>query len=241
LTDCVVLAGPETRTTGGAAFAEANMARFLGEDTVLVDVNPGPAAIAAGLAEAARRLEVDLLVCVDVGGDVLGNGSEPGLASPLCDAVMLSAAARLPAAGLRTVGAVFGPCCDGELTVDELIDRMAELARAGALLGVHGLTESITDELERAVQEVPTEASAQALLCARGAVGPTTIRRGRRNVFLSPLGALTFFFDPVKAIDAVARLARAVDDSASLEEANVRLRELGVNTELDYERALSEV
>jgi hypothetical protein len=240
LADCVVLAGPETRTAGGAAFAEANMARFLGEDTVLVDVTPGPAAVATGLAEAARRLEVDLVACVDVGGDVLANGSEPGLASPLCDAVMLSAAARLPASGLRTVGAVFGPCCDGELTIDELLDRIAELARAGALLGAEGLTEPIVEELERAVEEVPTEASAQALRCARGAFGQTTIRRGRRTVLLSPLGALTFFFDPVKAVDTVARLARAVDDTTSLEEANERLRELGVHTELDYERELTE-
>ena len=78
---------PQTRTVDGAVFAESHMARVLGEDTVLVDVGLGPAAIADGLTEAAATLGVDLLVFVDVGGDVLGNGTEPDLASPLCDAV----------------------------------------------------------------------------------------------------------------------------------------------------------
>ena len=59
----------------------------------------GRPAIADGLAEAAaaRRRRTSLLF-VDVGGDVLGDGTEPGLASPLCDAVMLAAGALLAAA-----------------------------------------------------------------------------------------------------------------------------------------------
>ena len=57
---------------------------------------PG-SAIADGMAAAASELGVDLVVCVDVGGDVLGHGTEPGLASPLCDAVMLAAAAQAAA------------------------------------------------------------------------------------------------------------------------------------------------
>jgi len=39
------------------------------------------------------------VVLLDVGGDVLAHGHEPGLGSPLCDAVLLAAAARLQAAG----------------------------------------------------------------------------------------------------------------------------------------------
>jgi hypothetical protein len=236
----VALAGPQTRTPSGALFAESHMARFLGQDTILIDVLAGPAAIADSMATAASELDVDLVLCVDVGGDVLGQGTEPGLASPLCDAVMLAAAAELQSAGLSTVAGIFGPCCDGELTLEELLDRIAELSMHRGLLGTSTLTPEVVAELERAVELVPTEASAQAIRCARGEIGWTTIRNGRRKVLLSPVGALSFYFDPQSAVGTVARLARAVTGTGSLDEANERLHELGVHTELDFERSLVE-
>jgi len=52
LSEAVALAGPETSGPDDLRFAESHMARHLGERTVLVDPNPGPARIAAGLAEA---------------------------------------------------------------------------------------------------------------------------------------------------------------------------------------------
>ena len=62
-----------------------------------------PRAVAAGLAAAAASLRRDLIVFVDVGGDVLAQGDEPGLRSPLCDALMLAAAG--PAGRRRPPGA----------------------------------------------------------------------------------------------------------------------------------------
>jgi hypothetical protein len=236
----VMLAGPETRTTTGVLFAESRMARLRGRDTVLVDPGPGPRAVADGLEAACGALGADLIVMIDVGGDVLGDGSEPGLASPLCDAVMLAAGVHLQARGRQTMGAVFGPGCDGELTIDELLDRLARVAGAGGLIGTDGMSPAVADELERASAEIPTEASAQAVRCARGEVGVTTIRGGRREVMLSPLGALTFYMDPTVVTEHVAPLARAVLDAAGLEEANEILHDLGVQTELDYERSFAE-
>ena len=53
---------PDTRVrASGVRFAEARMAEFLGEPTVLVDVNEGPATLARGLGAAAERLDCDLL------------------------------------------------------------------------------------------------------------------------------------------------------------------------------------
>ena len=54
---------------------------------------------------------------------------------------------------------------------------------------------------------------------------------------LSPVGALTFYFDPSSAAATVARLADAVLEADSLQEANEVLHRLGVRTELDYELA----
>jgi hypothetical protein len=235
LNEAVALAGPETATAaGGIPFAESHMARHLGERTVLVDPNPGPARVAAGLADAARRLGCDALALVDVGGDALAHGDEPGLASPLADAVMLAATRHLDPS-LRTVAAVFGAGCDGELTPAEVLDRIAEVAAHGGWLGAYGLAPDGVDRLDAAIAAVPTEASAMAVRCARGGRGTATIRQGRRTVELSPVGGLTFFVDPAVALATAARLADAVVDAESLRDANSILHRLGVRSELDYE------
>ncbi len=212
------------------------MARLLEEQTILVDPTGGPRAIADGLLAASRKLDVDLVIYVDVGGDVLGDGSEPGLASPLCDAVMLGAAALTQRQGMRSIAAVFGACCDGELTLFEILERLASVAAAGGLLGVGAIDERTATRLEQAIESVPTEASAAAVECARGAIGPTTIRDGSRNVPLTPVGSMTFYFDPTVALASAAALANAVIESRSLDEANAVLNAIGVSTELDYER-----
>src|SRR6185503_50371 len=128
------------------------------------------------------------------------HGGEPGLASPLCDAIMLAAAAHLakravcahdeepdPAA-IPVLGGIFGAGCDGELRPAEVLERIAEVAAAGGLLGAWGLTADAADRLEAAIEHVPTEASAMAVRCARGGHGETSIRQGRRTVELGPAG-----------------------------------------------------
>jgi glucokinase len=233
----VLLAGPETRIrTSGIHFAEARMAELLGEGTVLVDPTPGPAAMARSLAQAAERLGADLVVFIDVGGDVLAHGDEPGLGSPLCDALMLAAAGRLARRKLPVLGGVFGPGCDGELTVSEVMDRLASVAAVGGLVGARGITPAVAERLERAVESVPTEASAQAVRSFRGVTGAAPIRRGERTVELTLAAAVTIYFDVLIAIGSVGRLARAVDGASTIDEANDALHALGVRTELDLER-----
>lgn len=232
------VAGTRVRESG-VVFAESRMAGLLGEETVLVDATLGPAQLADGLAAAAASLGADLIVFVDVGGDALAHGDEPGLASPLCDALLLAAAARLADAPHPTppvLGGVFGIGCDGELTPPEVLERLAEVGAAGGLAGARGLTPTVARRLEEAVKVVPTEASAQALRCFQGEIGPSAIRQGRRTVELSPAGAVTFYFDPLAALRSAARLAAAVMDARDLDDANGILHGLNVYTELDYER-----
>ena len=172
-------AGTRVRESG-VLFAESRMAELLGEETVLVDATLGPVALADGIAAAAAALGADLIVFVDVGGDALAHGDEPGLASPLCDALLLAAAARLAERGAPPVlGGIFGIGCDGELTPPEVLERLAEVGAAGGLAGARGLTPAVTARLEEAVKVVPTEASAQALLCFHGEIGASAIRQGR--------------------------------------------------------------
>jgi hypothetical protein len=230
-----VLTEGGTTSLDGVEFSESRMAKHLGRPVLLLDITVGPRALATGLAEAARELGCDAIVLLDVGGDVLAHGHEPGLASPLCDAVVLAAGLFL-ARSAEVLAAVYGPGCDGELTPDEVLGRVTELQSAGALLGAWGLTPQACDLVESAAEVVPTEASLNAARCARGERGPVPIRGGRRTVQLTPLGALTFFFDPLAAADAAVPLATAVSPAASLEQAHEVLTGMGVRTELELER-----
>ena len=232
LNDAVALAGPDTTGPGGFRFCEAHVARATGEQTVLVDPNPGPRALAAALDDAAQQLGCDRIVLLDVGGDVLAHGDEPGLASPLADAVLLATAAFLRT---RATGAVFGAGCDGELTPAEVRARLDEVGTTAE----DRLTAAQLDRIEAVAAEVPTEASAMALRCARGEIGHVPIRQGRRSVQLTDLGGVVAWFEPLRAMQTAARLADAVRDAGSLLEADAILEARGIRTELAYERDMA--
>jgi hypothetical protein len=228
-----VLTEGGTTSIDGVEFSESRMAAHLGRPVLLLDITRGPGAVAAGLREAAAELGCDAVVLLDVGGDVLAHGNEPGLASPLCDAVMLAAGMILGDA----LAAVYGPGCDGELTPAQVLERITELQSADALLGAWGLTPEACTLVESAAEVVPTEASLMAVRCARGERGTVDIRGGRRKVELTPLGALTFFFEPRAAAGSAVPLATAVSPAGSLEEAHEALTGMGIRTELELERA----
>ncbi len=234
LGDRAVLAGPGTRTPEGVRFSESHVAGHLGAPTVLVDVSAGPAGAASGVEAAAGALDCDLVVYVDVGGDAIATGREPGLASPLCDSVMIEAGRRL-LPGIDGILAVIGAGCDGELTIDEVLMQVAALGRAGAWIGSWSVGAELADELERAAKASGTEASAQVVRCARGETGEVAIRRGRKRVALSPVGALTFAFDLATAADLLP-LVGALREVDGLDAARDRIVAHGARTELDYER-----
>ena len=237
LHDYAWMANGDSQTSTGVRFAESRMAAFHGKEILLVDINGGVKGVVDGLEVAMKELNTDLLVGLDVGGDSLAQGNEPGLRSPLADAIMLAAYAELEARGHRTLWGVFGYGSDGELTVDEIESALSQLAGAGGLLGAWSLTPKVAAELEEVVKTVPTEASAVPVRCFRGAWGESKIRSGQRSVKLTPLTALTFFMSSTKLYETLSRPARAVRVSASLEDANDALHAIGVSTELDFERA----
>lgn len=232
LHETIALAGPDTTGPGGFHFCESDMSRFLGEPTVLVDLGPGPTAVAAGLDAAAAHLGCDLVILLDVGGDALAHGDEAGLSSPLADAVLLAAGRHM---ATPTIGAVFGTACDGELTPDEVGARLAEIRAAGGDLGELPLPPAALDRVEAALDHVTTEASAMAVRCARGQTGIAEIRGGRSTVPLTRAGGQILCFDVPTALGSAARLADAVADARDLLHAQELLNARGVYTELQYE------
>lgn len=233
------MANPESQTDTGVFFAESRMAAATSKEILLIDISGGVKGVVDGLEAAMNQLDTDLLVGIDVGGDSLAQGHEPGLRSPLADSIMLAAFAEIEQRGHRAVWGVFGYGSDGELTTDEIEAALSKLAAAGGLLGAWGLTPKIAAELEEIVKTVPTEASAIPLRCFRGAWGQGKIRDEQRSVKLTPLTSLTFFMSAAKLYDTLSRPAQALKDSTSLDEANDALHDLGIRTELDFERSFS--
>jgi len=232
----VWLANPRSRTATGVPFAESKMAGIYGREVLLVDIHGGARGVVEGLEVALKEFKADLMVGVDVGGDSLAQGGEPGLRSPLADSIMLAALAELERRGQPALWAVFGYGSDGEMTVEEIELALNKVAKAGGLLGAWALTAKVVSELERVIQEVQTEASAVPVECARGAWGEKRIREDRRRVKLTPLTTLTFFLAPTVVFHTLSRPARSVSASRSLDEANQALHSIGLKTELDLER-----
>ncbi len=229
-----VFAGAETSTPEGVLFSESHVAAHLDSETVLIDVTAGAVGAAEGIRDAAAELGCDLVVYADVGGDALATGSEPGLGSPLCDAVMLAAGARL-CGELDGAVAVIGLGCDGELTLDEVLERVGALAEARAWIGTFQIEPEVAEEILRAAAPTGTEASLQLARSALGVRGEVEIRGGRRRLRLSPVSALGFCFD-LEAAVPVLPLVGAVLETETLEQGRDALNELGVSTELDYEQ-----
>ena len=230
------MANAESQTDTGVYFAESKMAAAIAREVLLVDINGGVKGVVEGVEAAITNLNCDLLVGIDVGGDSLAQGAEPGLRSPLADSIMIAAFAELQRRGQRTLWGMFGFGSDGELGAAEIEAALSQLGAAGGLLGGWSLTPKIASELEEVIKTVPTEASAIPVRCFGGASGESRIRGGERSVKLTPLTALTFFLSTTVLFETLSRPAQAVRASASLEQANDALHALGIKTELDLER-----
>ena len=233
----VWLANAQTTTTTGVRFAESDVAALYNTETLLVDLSQGVAGVVTGLRAAMQALQADLLVGIDVGSDSLAAGHEPGLRSPLADAMMLAAFYQL-SAEFPCLWGVFGYGSDAELTIPEIDHALSVVAQHGGLLGTWGMTPAIAAELRRTITHVRTEASAIAVDCAAGATGVKTIRNGTRAVALSPVCTVTFYLSPRVLYEHVAALARLVVDAPSLAAASTILTNRGVRTEYAFEQEM---
>ena len=133
---------------------------------------------------------------------------------------MLAAGLSLGDAASTALIALLGAGCDGELTLDEVLGRIAALAaRAAPGSAARASAPAHADELERAASGIRHrgEHAGRPLRPRRARRGrdPRRAPHGRRS---GPLGALGFYFD-LEAAAAELPLAAAVADSERLEEA----------------------
>ncbi|NPA84889.1 MAG: DUF1152 domain-containing protein [Crenarchaeota archaeon] len=224
--------GDEYAVRGGKVVIPqaTELAKATSQKVFLFDLNLGAEGVKRGIEEAIELTGADMLIAVDAGGDVLAKPDDEEVWSPLADAVCLAAVKEL---SVESWVAIYGPGCDGELPPNKVLERISEVWRRGGNRGGFVVSKEMAEECLRVVERMQTEASKMGLLAALGEYGERRIRRGSRVLFLSPVTATTFFLDS-KAVHS--ELADAVKGTKSLEEANQRLKELRVYTELELER-----
>jgi len=202
-----------------------------GEKIFFVDINGGPVGVRDAINAYCSKFNITGVVGLDVGGDSIATGKEPGLESPLADATMLSGIAQIDSQ-YRAILGIFGMNADGELTQQELLQRFSALTPAGYLGAIgHGpgalsnLKEILSDE------KYVTEASRQPLRALAGEMGQTRIRNGHRHVELNLLLTITFLFEARK-IFPLCPIAYEIRDAGSIVEVDRCIRNhFHINTE----------
>lgn len=213
----------------------AKVSDYLNEETLGIDLWAGYGQIVNELTSLVDKLDVEVVMGVDVGGDVLANGYEENLWSPLSDQIMLTILAELEKRGYKTVLAVHGLNVDGELNVDHLLKQLSLIASMGGYFGARGLNYEDVKLLKKLVKITYTESGILPLEAFKGAFGTYKIRMGTRMASLTPISTITFFLDPLKVFEN-SPMAKAITTTKNLDEANKILNEMGIYTELDLEK-----
>lgn len=200
----------------------------LGHRLALLDPRHGATGVAEQLGDLIAQLSgARAAYLLDVGGDVLADGTEPGLKSPLADAMMLAAAAHLASAIELLVA---GPGLDGELTETMVLKR---LHRVGAKKRLD-LNEAATASAVKVLEWHPSEASALLIAAARGVSGIAEIRDAGTQIRLTSRGRQVWAAPLSTA--AARSLADTLFDTTSFDECEESLQGSIGWTELDYER-----
>jgi hypothetical protein len=205
------------------------LATELPADLYLVDPGGGAAGMALQIRELQELLDLPRLALVDTGGDVLARGDEPGLRSPLADALSLTAASAVdPAADVL----VAAPGLDGELDRREVGAALADVAADAPALRLAGTDYAGVAGVFR---WHPSEVTGLVFAAARGDRGGVRSHGSAGRTVLTD-GGCDVWRAPVAAVRGRSRLAGALDGSTSLADAEQRLAELGYGSELEQER-----
>ena len=197
----------------GTPLYEAVVAREFQVPVASISVERGAQGVLDGLRFLMSQYGLDLFITVDIGADAFYSGLETTVQSPLADAISLYCASELDGYyGLA------GYACDAELPNDHLDRNVARVMQAGGYLGAHGLTPDDVQDLSRVLDHFPNEAVEHwARDAARGRLG-TQYCKGFWHMYVTPLAAVTMFFDPAK-IMTLNPIPAAIGPSCSILEA----------------------
>lgn len=160
-----------------------------------------------------------------MGGDVLARGDEPGLRSPLADALALAACTRLHTPARLLVA---GPGLDGELTEADVLARChpeAVVALTAGHVGAHA----------RVLDWHPSEATGLLAAAARGNRGTVEVRDQGLQAALSDHSHTVHEADWA-TVAAASKLVPPLRETDSLGEAEEHTRRVVGFCETDAER-----
>ncbi len=223
-------------------FPERSLARWLDlhrmPSTVFAFPRTGVRPLRSAYRRLAKRLELDAIVLVDGGTDILMRGYEAALGTPVEDATSLAAVNGTPVA-TRLVAAIgFGVDAYHGVNHVQVLENIAALDRAGAYLGAftvpsHGQEAALyRDAVAHARAAAPERASivnGQIAAALTGAVGdvPLDGRTGGTPLFVNPLMAMYFTFDlaGLAAQSLYLDRIRATDDMLEVSHVIERFRD----------------
>lgn len=205
--DLLRLVTPRSAARPPAGSSLPRLAADLRPGLGLLDPHTGTPGLARQIAEALEHCAADRVDIVDVGGDILTDGTEPTLRSPLGDALVLAACARV---GAPAEVCVAGPGLDSEVPREVLLPRLGEPAFT--------LTAGHTEVVDSVFAWHPSEASALLVAAARGVRGVCGTRDTQRPVTLTD-GCAHVHRLPLERALRLNPLARALADAADLAEA----------------------
>jgi len=234
LSKCVWVSGDTYVVRGKYSFKPhtAYVAEKLKKEVPAVTLERSVGGVYECFEELVRGREA-ILINLDVGGDILAEGWEDNLWSPLADSITLAATAKMKGlVGVSALGA------DGELPQNIVLQKINEVISAGGYVGALGFWTHHANLYEDLIDRVKTEASRAPYLVLRGYVGTKEIRGGSRTIEVNALTLITFLLKS-ESLMKMNKLAQAISDTNSLAEAWSISKRLGIPTELDLEIAAS--
>lgn len=217
---------PTTKPIAPAGSSLPRLAEDLPTRLILMDPSAGAVGMAQQIRATAEFFGARDVVLVDVGGDILTDGTDPGLRSPLADQLSLAAAIRsgLP---VRVVIAAAG--IDGELDAAVIFQWLQRLNAER----LPDLTMAETRLIHHVFEWHPSEASGLLTAAAAGHRGLVEVRDAGDQVELSDLTPMLFLVDGHDLIDLTP--AGHLCESPSLDQAEQIVRDKTGISEIRYE------
>jgi hypothetical protein len=216
-----------TRPIPPAGSSLPRLAAELPARLFLLDPVRGAVGMAEQITAAADHFRSERVDVLDVGGDALTDGADPGLRSPLADQLALAATVR---AGLPCRLLVTGAALDGELPAATITHRLHQL---GSTV-LPPISEIEAGSVRRVFNWHPSEASGLLAAAAIGLRGRVEVRDAGDQVELTERTAAVSAVDAARA--AATTPADKIGRSASLDEADRLVHRATGVSEIDYER-----
>ncbi|WP_328988359.1 DUF1152 domain-containing protein [Kribbella sp. NBC_01245] len=216
LTHLVDPSGPnvarvEPATTGNDAyFPERTLARWLAGTHLAPTVYAFPRSGVRPLRAAYRwliaELDLDAVILVDGGTDILMRGDEAGLGTPEEDMASLAAVAGIDGINRLVVCLGFGIDAHHGVSHAQVLENLADLGQNGAYLGALSIpsdsaeARAYVEAVEHAQRMTPLRPSivnGQIAAALRGEFGDAqfTSRTGGSELFVNPLMSVYFSVD----------------------------------------------